>query len=160
MAEHVWSVLCQKASIDKDTNEVSLSGVVETINVLETEEKVRSELSERATPADGPPLLLFPMELVSYWTRSESATPETGVGRIGIEVPSGETLKWTETPFTLEAGFGWRLRVRMGGLPFMGQGLYRFLVQIKDEDQEGGWRTVARIPVVLAFQSAETSVPG
>jgi hypothetical protein len=36
MVEHIWTVLCSHAVVDKDTNNVSLHNVIEQVNVKGT----------------------------------------------------------------------------------------------------------------------------
>ena len=65
MVEHVWTVLCQKAPIDRDTNDLSLHSVLEEITLLEEPPEVSSKGN---VVMIGP----LPMTVVSLWARSEA----------------------------------------------------------------------------------------
>ncbi len=76
MIDHVWSVLCRRSSIDRETNNISLFDVVEQLQLFEGSEV--------------PSSVAGPFEIVSLWTRS--AEPTRGEAQISLRGPSGRLL--------------------------------------------------------------------
>ena len=66
MAEHLWSVLCGRAVIDKYTSTLSIFDVREAITVGVPEE------------APQPIIVPIPITMASLWLRSETDIGETG----------------------------------------------------------------------------------
>ena len=149
MADHVWTVLCTQAIVEAGSNQISLIAIVEDVSIHASEEQVRRTILEAGTK-DPTSVAIGPtMELVTYWVRSNYAEPELGSARIAIQTPSGEFRPWQELPLDLQAKAGWRIRVKLPGVPML-SGLYRFWVQQKTGSDQ--WDTVAKIPFTVDFQ--------
>jgi hypothetical protein len=143
MAKHVWTVLCRDALLDRFTNSVSL------INTIE-----RIELSDIAPehPGETPIPLELKIDIVSFWVRSDPATPEIGSARISLITPDGSrTNPALLPPLDLENTPRVRVFGERQNLPYVGPGIYETVVEMATEDQKD-WQEVARIPmeVVLA----------
>lgn len=157
MAHHVWSVLCYKAPIDKDTNEVSLLNVVENLTIHTTE----AELQKRVESLkEGEQALLPPpgnLELVSWWVRSDFDIPEEGVrARVALRLPDGREQLTEERTIDLQERSGFRLKYRVPGIPFGGVGAYWFEVQqceMSEDQTADGWRIMARVPLRVYTRS-------
>lgn len=163
MAHHVWSVLCYKAPIDKDTNEVSLLNVVESLTIRTTE----AELQDRVERLkEGEQALLPPpgnLELVSWWVRSDFDIPEEGVrARVVLRLPDGREQVTEERTMDLRQSSGYRLKFRVPGIPFGGVGAYWFEIQQQENGKkEGGraWDTVASIPLKVYVKGSYDNRP-
>ena len=138
MAEHVWSVLCRKGVLDSNNN-LSMLDVLEHL-------KIEGEL-----PKEGVGLKI-PMQLVTLWIRSELTTPETIDTRLLIEIPNGRKLEGAAGVVNMDKAPRSRLTVEIGGLPFYGEGVYKFVVQHK---QSGKWKTNARVPLQVAVEAKD-----
>jgi hypothetical protein len=128
--DHVWSVLCLKASIDRETNNISLFDVLEQVRVL-------------------PPLereaIIGPFELVSLWTRS-AGHPERGQARVTLRGPSG-SLQFQQTQeIDLREYRRMRARLRVSVIPIEGAGTYHFSVEVPQVSTED-WAEIAEIPL-------------
>jgi hypothetical protein len=135
MIDHVWTVLCSRAVIDVDSQNVSIHNVIEQLNVA-------------AEPA--PDLVIgIAYELVSLWVRSEIDTPTKGRTRVTLISPTGATTAVAEMPIDLSQVERARHRISCQGLHVTGPGRYVFRVELSEED--GEWRRVASVPLRVVF---------
>lgn len=146
MPEHVWSVLCYKASVDKVTNSVSLLDVYEGITLQNT-----PDLSAVAEAGKGKKDALFPMQmdLMTLWVRSEFGKPESGSYRLVLQPPEGKKVTLAdEVPIDLNNHPRSRNRVQMPVMLYRGPGVYYFLVSLR---QTKGWKRVAKVPLDISL---------
>lgn len=140
MARHVWSVLCSRTIIDKESNSLSLFHVIEQVRVMEDIASLEAKKQEH--PDAG---IMLEYDLVSFWVRSDPEIPESVTCRVKIVTPSG---KETATPNFLIALAGeakrFRQKAHLVGFPYDGFGYYWFNVEY---DAPDGPEVVARIPV-------------
>lgn len=146
--KHLWSVLCRHASVDKDSNLLSLLDVVEAITM---------QFQPTVPDPGGAHVLPIPMELVTHWGRDTKQAkadkfriifrtprdPQPQMQPEGtVEFPPGESRIRT---IAKVQGFIWR-----------GMGTYTYLMQVHDK---GGWKTVAEIPFELKPAPTPTVAP-
>lgn len=157
MAEHVWSVLCQKASIDKDTNIVSLLTVVEALTLQDAETKV-AELETMRAQMEAGKEILVPTDfiLISWIVRTDNVQPETASYRVSIDPPEGKLPQKFEQTADLSSHNGMRMRHGYDHIPFRGLGTYWFVVELKKGNR---WMKVARIPLTLNASPIEPEQP-
>lgn len=139
MIQHVWSVLCSKSSIDKETNNISLFEVIEQL-------QGEGWMGE-------PVLVPYPLELVSLWARAEPNRPSRGEARVILHSPSGTTKISATQQVDLSEFRRLRHRIKIPGLRVNGPGFYTFLVEVRQEEQEH-WEPVARIPLEIQIKMA------
>ncbi|MEA3344807.1 MAG: hypothetical protein U9Q78_00935 [Chloroflexota bacterium] len=139
MIDHVWTVVCSRSVIDRDSNNVCLLNVLEQITVggKPTAEDVE------AIPIE--------MEVVSLWARSDLDVPTGGAERLTLVSPSGEVLFSGESEIDLSAHRRFRNRARFRGLPIREEGRYVFRVESQADD-EVGWHHAADIPLEVIFE--------
>lgn len=142
--EHIWSVLCRLSIVDQQRNNVSLIDVMEQLSFV-------GEVEEEEHPLALP----FPIELVTLWSRTDLKTPEVSQARVLILSPKGEFLdpKGAEYDIDLTEYQRFRAMGKFGTLPYVGDGIYRFVVQNFDEKSEQ-WRDVASIPLEIVKQNS------
>jgi hypothetical protein len=128
--EHIWSVLCSRASIDRETNNISLFEVIEQIQVLDNPARDQ---------------LVGPFELVSLWARGVGG-PERGRVRVAIRGPSGRLLGQDVQEIDLREFKRVRARFRVAGIPIEGPGAYYFSIAVAGDEPES-WTEVAKIPL-------------
>lgn len=136
MINHVWSVLCSTAIIDRDTNLVSL------INILE-------EITVNDEPKAGG-VLPIALDILSLWTRSNPGEPCRGRSRITLIGPDEKATNQIETEIDLTTHERLRARGHFEGLPASEPGINFFQVELQTEGRED-WETVARIPLKIIF---------
>jgi hypothetical protein len=90
MIDHVWTILCSRAVIDRDTNNMSLLEVIEQLT-----------LGDASPPVEGEGLAPIQLELVTLWTRREMMNQRAGglaSGSIGH--PASSTRSPANTTLT------------------------------------------------------------
>lgn len=141
MIEHVWTVLCLHAVIDRDSNSVSLLDVVEELNIGHTPARESN--------------LVFSLDLMTLWVRADRDVPVQGRGRVTFLSPSGEI---TDGPFEFDIDLSQHRRNRSKGrfraLHINEPGQHRFLVELQGED-ETEWNQVATVPIEVNFVPQE-----
>jgi hypothetical protein len=139
MIRHVWTVFCSSSAIDKDTNQVSLFDIIEKINV---------ELVGAPPPGEK---VVVPsrFQVVTLWSRAQPNEPEAGSGRLRLMAPGGQELLKSENDIDLTEYGLRRVRVNLAGMPFVGNGQYRFVVDQRVNDE---WKMVAEVPIQFEVQ--------
>jgi len=91
MIDHVWTVVCSRAVVDRFSNNVSLQNVLEQFSI-------------RDEPEPGG-LIPIPFEVMTLWTRSDFEMPAQGSQRLTLFSPSGDIIKEHEFAVDLTADF-------------------------------------------------------
>jgi len=133
---HVWTVICSRAVIDRDSNNVSLQNILEVLSIKE------------APKPQG--VLPIELDVVTLWIRESILEPEIGYSRTRFLSPSGKTLGEFESKVDLTEHERSRAKLILQGLPLREEGLYTFRVDMK-KTEEGRWRKVAEIPLKVDF---------
>lgn len=143
MIDHVWSVFCTRAVIDRETNNISLLEVIEQLTIHETPP---AEGNEAVVPGS--------FELVTLWTRRRDDEPVRGRCRVRFFRPSGVFDAFTqEYPIDLNTSRRLRHRAKFAGLPLREPGRHYFEVSLWDEEGED-WRMEAVVPLQVGFAPA------
>ena len=87
MIDHVWSILCTKAVIDKDTNLLTLVDTIEEFTieaagVLKTTPEGVEVIPSAEVPAEQLPTIPVTFEIVSLWVRRNPDEPERATAKI------------------------------------------------------------------------------
>ena len=144
MIQHVWSVACQNASFDTQTNSVSLLNALENLIVF-------------GEPSKESPVPLS-CEIVSLWAREQGEVECSGQMRVLLELPGQKTpeiitldIDLTRTPFH-------RTRITIGVLPLTASGRFEFQVEYRLTGEEL-WRPAAKLPFLVTSQKLEDIAP-
>ena len=140
MIEHVWSVVCSKAVIDRDTNNVSLQTVLEQL-------KIKGEPKQEG-------LVPMKFDVMSLWSRSDDNKPCEGRFRLAYVSPSGKVLINSEGEINLLNTERFRSTVHSDGIPLGEGGRYKFKIEVQQEG-EMEWSQVASIPLTVKFSPLE-----
>ena len=137
MANHVWSVLCERSYLDRDSNNILLASL-EQLNVTTD---VLPEL-------DGtqPVFIGFRHEIVTFWDQVEDPSL---VVRIRVECPDGRQRITPTAEFQTEGKRRLRARIRSENIPFGGEGRYLFHVEARFGDD---FQVAASLPLYLVVQ--------
>ena len=133
---HVWSVLCQDAVIDRDSNAVSLFKCLAGFAA----KFIGPEL-----PTDMPAFC----KLATLWIRSDVLVPEKVLSRIRYLTPQGESVNEVTHEVDLSVHVRSRNVLSLQGLPYRGDGEYEFVVETQDDDE---WHIAVRVPVQIALE--------
>ncbi len=144
MIEHIWTLLCSQAIIDRDSNNLSLFNVIEQINI-EGEPQLG-----RVAPVG--------LEVVSLWVRSDLNTPGRGHARLTFVSPTGTRIKSVEDELDLTKCERLRTRRLFAGLELSEPGQYTFKLELLN-DGENRWREVASVPLKVVFAPTQTAEP-
>ena len=147
MAEHIWSLLCERQLIDPDSGVISLMDVRESVSVAGLEAMLEDAVQQgkRGT------LLNVPTLLVSWWTRSNNEE-EGFQARFRFVSPDDECLAEHSLDFSWQVGIEHtRIVMKFDQLPCSMPGIHRLHVERKREDGDGEpqWEPITRIPIKI-----------
>lgn len=134
MAEHIWSVLCDLSITDRDSNKMSLIGLINDFVLPFSEAQIEAGLAQWKEEAR-PTIPVF-CELVTAWRRSQRETPEVVDLRVVVEGPRGEHVATQAVKVDLSKSWGLRTRIQLQGLPLLGIGSYLLKVCRQSDDPE------------------------
>src|SRR5687768_16274240 len=120
---HVWSVLCSKSTVDRETNNVSLIEVLEQLEITATVTRIGSS-GQAAPPIPTIPGAPFTGELVTLWARTDPAQPARGIARVRLLSPQGAELAAFEYAIDVSTNARLRNQGRVQGLRLAGDGWY------------------------------------
>lgn len=139
MIDHVWSVVCSHAVIDKESNNVSLHNVIEQL-VFE-----KPDIPEDIDPDR----VIIPQNfsVVTLWSRTDLEKGVIGYGRVKLYSPTNEMLLSSdEFEIDLYNHRRFRSRGRFPGIVNRGPGKYIISVELRI-DEGADWSEVARVPI-------------
>jgi hypothetical protein len=150
MAEHGWTVLCEKTLEDSDTKLLTLGDVYDRLIINHSAELPDVEaLLEKAHKAGKKGISLpAKIRLVSQWFRSDMGRPEQGLCRILFVDPLGNTVLENEVPLDLLENDGYRITIKADEIRITALGTYYFTVEKGVDD--GGvtrWVEQTRLPL-------------
>ena len=131
--DHVWTVLCSHTIIDQTTNNISLMGVVESIQ------------ASGVPPAGARAAVPFNGEIVTLWSRTDPQKGERRRYRVTCET-SSEILLDNVADVDLTEYVRTRLRAKIDILPVPEPGTYYFRIYLRTEADDD-WLEVAKIPL-------------
>ncbi len=137
MIKHIFSLICNRTSIDKDTNSLSIFNVIEQITVFSEPEKT----------------VQLPMhfEIISQWMRSEENIPCSSNAKIYLCDPQGISKTNVEIKIDLLKNIVGRTIIRVSGIELRGPGMYKFQIEIQQENTE--WIKIASIPFLVIYKA-------
>jgi hypothetical protein len=137
MIDHVWTVVCSSAVIDRETNNISIHNVIERLTI-------------HAEPVpDG--ALPIQLHIASLWARSDFAQPAKGTARMTLHTSSGPRQDRPELDVNLMEHSRARTIWKVGSLPVPGPGRYTFRIDFKPENGTR-WKRVAAVPLEVVFE--------
>ncbi len=135
--EHVWSILCEKSSIDTDSNLLSLFSCLEEISVVVDKEKMVAKGNKFVIPAN--------FQLVSFWTINDSSQENSLTTKVELIAPDGAVLNQFNNSFKVKPGASrFRNRANIQGVPVVGEGRY-YLKLWHQTDKD--YKLVASLPL-------------
>jgi hypothetical protein len=123
MAEHIFTILCESASVDSLSNGLSLTKIIEEIAVSPIPQE--------------PGLSPVAWTLVTLAARTDRETPETPRMRITLVFPDGSELQGPSVILDLKTAPRARQLAQIQGLMIKGIGDYAFVTDF--EDAAGNW---------------------
>jgi hypothetical protein len=142
MIHHVWSALCQNASIDIQTNSVSLFNVLEGITLI-------GSISEEKRG-------IIRLELVSLWNRESEDIPCKGLFRMHFIDPKGKDSEPFSLEINLMESFFHRTRISIPNMAIAYAGQYNCIIEYQDQG-ENEWHQVAKIPLIITILPSQAT---
>jgi hypothetical protein len=157
MAVLRWAMLCDRAIIEAETNNLSI------INVLD-EVRLERAPPQQSAKEKRPTFVPHHFTAVQWWTRSNEDKPEKFAVRTQFRTPDDEIFGGMEQVVDLTRHVHIRVITRSPGFPWRGAGRYEVTIQTQKETQKGErWRTVERlffkVSVMATTAPAETAKP-
>lgn len=144
--KNLWSVVCYKGVIDKETNQISLIDVMDTITLApEHKERLENELVKHEIV-----LLPVKMQLVGLWERTNRDQPEVGEVRGRLIAPNGKVVAEHLMPINLVDHVAWRFIIKFPAFPYTGLGVYPLVIHWRSK---GGkrWKKEVELGVTVTF---------
>lgn len=141
--QHMWTIPCRVAIIDRTTNNVSLIDIVEEVTVAHPD----------AEPAAGVPGVPMLFDIMTLWRRENPDQPETGFSKMSLLSPQGAVLVEAETDVDLRTFKRCRATTKLVGIPVAGPGTYQFRVE-RRADSSMPWEEVGRVPLDVTVDPA------
>ena len=135
--KHIWSVLCQKSAIDKETNLISLFECLEQISAVIGVKKAKAK-DKLVIPID--------FQIVSFWTDEDSSKDRKFQVEIRLFDSDHKVLENFPGEYIFKKGIiRFRSRIIVHGLPVTKKGRYLFKVQYRRGS--GKYKEVAELPL-------------
>jgi len=150
MAEHVWTVLCERAVTDRESNIISLLQVTEQIS-LEGDPAIFEKIVKERDATGG--IIPVQLQLVTWWIRSDQGKGESLETRLTIVNPSGRVLLEKEVTVDLVENSSRRVSLQFEHFPLTEVGIHWFEIR-KTKPQTSKkqqWLIAARIPLDIKF---------
>lgn len=143
----IWSVLCQEASVDKDTNNISLFKVVEQLQFgikMEDLDKLKGDPKFDPTK---PIAFPFVMHLVILWKNLSTKSVLGFPVKISLMDPNEKIIDEMSVDFRFEEGRD-RLRtiISINRVPVTKSGEYTYSVMTK-QHKDDNFKEVCAIPI-------------
>lgn len=124
--KHVWSVLCEKSVIDSETNNMSLTNLLEEIQIKPPEDaKIGDDIYSQEKNVK------MPFELITLWRKDFEGLVKTEI-RIDLLDPSDKVLASAIHPIEIASNLSrLRFRNRFDGIKVVGPGEYTFIINLK-----------------------------
>lgn len=140
MIKHIWSVLCQRSVVDRDSNTISMFDMLEELSV-----GIKTNAPEGTNNRpEGIINVPIQYDIVSFWTKED----ENSDSSLQIEFidPNGKSLQTFNHMLEFKEHKRLRSRIHVVGISITTVGIYTFHVKIKEKDKEN-FRTIAQLPL-------------
>lgn len=146
---HLWSVLCQSATIDAETNDLTLIKTIDELSATFPNADALRSFQEAA--ARGPVTTPTACDLVTLWKKIDRSKDAVFELRVRFEDADGRELGTADVPVRMGEGeTRHRHRLHIPGLPMTTVGEYGFVIEARTG--KGAWERVDRVPVDVAFR--------
>ena len=137
MARIEFAVIAQSFSIDRDSNALSIFNIIENLAIP----KIVPE------PVEGQQLAVSPpFAIVQRWVRTDPEIKEQLAARIQVVGPNGNVIGGGEFSVDLASDIRARQLMNFPFFPFAGVGDYKFITQIKVDEE---WKNMLEVALVV-----------
>lgn len=134
--KNIWSLICEKYSIDSKTNSLSIFNCVE---------EIRLEIDKAKMPQDDKLVIPLNIQLVSFWSIDDYHKENTSEIKIELIDPQGKLIRSFINILQSKKG-NKRLRsiANIQGMPITENGLYHYRVLQKHGNE---FKLVSELPL-------------
>ena len=145
MAEHRWTLLCRKAVLDQESDDVTLVDVVDRVRVT----------TDIAGSFDGQ-RIVGSSDLISVVVRSDQKIPEDLEAKVVVVYPDMSTLEGPNFRFDLTSSSGTRVIIRSQHIYVKSDGKHSMLILARPSE-DVDWAEISRYSYEVQFESSEQS---
>lgn len=147
--EAVWAILCSGSSVDIDSNNLSIFGIIEELGFVLKKEIPRIKLKNGIEVIRVP----IPLNLVTLYRREGDLKEDVLCeSRLILVDPSGKVVQRGITEFTMKGGKKrMRLRSPLNQLALTKSGEYTIRLWLKTKEQKS-FKNLANISVEVAVE--------
>ena len=141
--EHLWTIICGSASIDGETNSLSLFNIVEEITIQNLTNQIVNPNEKKG--------INFPFEIISCIRRSQELDNKDMLIDFKIDLldPDNKILQTINSKVEMKSQHSrLRIRIKSNGITVSRPGNYNFLVNLK-EDANNEFREITKVPFVV-----------
>ncbi len=134
--KHIWSLICEKSSIDSETNNISIFNCIEEIEIIVDKSKMPQKN-----------ILLIPIsfQLLSLWDLNKEKNLEL---KIDILDPDNKTVHSLNPIFSINENFKrFRSKVNFEGMPISKNGRHTIRISRKLEPDLNKYKNEVEIPL-------------
>jgi hypothetical protein len=139
---HVWTVLCSKASVDSQSNNISLFEVIESVQY------------KTQNPFTFPTEVPFMGTLVTLWARQRADQPVNGEMRVRLFGPDANELLAFNSAINLSSASRMRNLSSIQGLRIGGNGIHEWEISWRMEGDD--WQIAAHLPLEISIEHDPT----
>lgn len=154
--KHIWSILCQSTSIDRDSNRLSILNIIEEVTVQKLNNvgiPVDQKRLIQAGSIKAPSIVPLEFEIMSLFERLDDKDSNILTKKAQLELtdPLNKSLLTQIIEINFPKGFKrLRYRIKINGLPITTAGAYRFIIRIQ-ESEDLRFTQITEIPLDIKF---------
>lgn len=152
MAEHLWTILCEKTLIDPDSGIITLVDVAEQFNITYEDEAIEEKLATAKSLGQKGVYVPVHLQLISAWWRTE--TEHSSTVRFSLVNPNAERVYEQDATIDWNVGiYLQRFTLRIDKLPISMLGLHWFVIEQRKEGKgkkASRWTVEGRVPLLIS----------
>lgn len=135
--KHIWTILCEKSSVDSKTNLLSIFNCVEELSIV----------IDKTKAPKGDTVLPIEFQLISFWTVDDPKKKNILESQVEIIDPKGDSLNKFNNKFDIKEGVSRQRSItNIHGFKITEAGRYTFRVMQKKEGKKE-FKIVAELPL-------------
>ena len=145
--KHVWTVLCQKSIVEKDTDRISLLNALDSLGFIVSKEKLQKE---KSVPVN--------LEILSCWSRCDGEVADflvkiefINVAKNKVLIASEEKIISSNNELPAEKLSSLRSRLLIPFLPIESAGAFIFKISQKKKN-DSDFSVVAELPLEIKIK--------
>jgi len=139
--QHIWSILCHKASVDSATNSLSIFDCLEQVDVTLDKDQINKN-EKVGIPMD--------FELVQFWKDEDINIDRKFEVKVELRDSDNNILQEFPAELALKKGIKrFRNRMCIKGFPITTEGEYNFVAYLKEK---GRYKEVGNTPIDIVLK--------